>query len=152
MALAKLTRENLHLFNDRISRLTSDTQPAWGGLSATRMLIHLRTVIEMSLEERAFQDRSTWFSRNIVRYLVFHVMPSWPKGKIKVPAEFTPEPQDGFEGERAKLFAAFNRFVDAAAAQPNRKTPHAMFGNLTLDYWTYMHARHFEHHFQQFGI
>ncbi|MCC6796205.1 MAG: DUF1569 domain-containing protein [Candidatus Hydrogenedentes bacterium] len=152
MALARLTSDNLPIFISRIERLTSDTAPRWGSLSSTRLLIHLRLLIEMSLEETAFQDRSTWYSRNILRVLAFHVLPSWPKGKIKAPSEFTPESTAEFEEERAKCAAAFERFVRAAASTPNRKTNHVLFGGLTLDYWTFMHARHFEHHFEQFGI
>lgn len=152
MALAKLTADNLRLFTSRIEKLTADTRPKWGGLTSTRLLIHFRLLLEMSLEETVFEDRSTWFSRNVTRVLAFHVMPSWPKGKIKVPAAFTPESQSTFEEERAKCLAALERFAMAAAAEPSRKTPHALFGILTLNYWTFMHARHFEHHFEQFGI
>ncbi|MCC6153854.1 MAG: DUF1569 domain-containing protein [Candidatus Hydrogenedentes bacterium] len=152
MALARLTSENLPLFVSRLEKLTPDTPPKWGSLSSTRLLTHLRLLIEMSLEETAFQDRSTWFSRNVMRVLAFHVMPSWPKGKIKAPTEFTPESPSEFEEERAKCVAAFGRFVKAAAATPNRRTLHVLFGNVTLDYWSFMHARHFEHHFEQFGI
>ena len=152
MALAKLTQENLPLFAARIAKLTAETKPNWGTLTAARMLAHLRTIIEMSLEERAFEDRSSWFTRNVMRVVAFHVLPSWPKGGVKAPGEFTPETQATFDDERAQCLAAFERFTRAAAAQPARKTSHALFGPLTLDYWTFMHARHFEHHFQQFGI
>lgn len=152
MALAKLNRENLSQFKARIAKLSPDTKPQWGGLTPTRLLTHLRILLEMSLEEREFLDRSTWFTRNVVRVLAFHVMPSWPKGKIRAPDEFTPELGDAFEQEREKLLAAFDRFVEAAAAQPQRRTRHSLFGDLTLEYWTFMHARHFEHHFQQFGV
>ena len=152
MALAKLTRENLPLFAARISKLTEDTQPKWGRLNAARMLAHLRTLIEMSLEERTFADKSTWYSRTIMRFVAFHVLPSWPKGGVKAPDEFTPDTGATFEDERARCLAAFERFVNAAADRPDRLTSHVLFGPLTLDYWTFMHARHFEHHFQQFGI
>jgi oxepin-CoA hydrolase/3-oxo-5,6-dehydrosuberyl-CoA semialdehyde dehydrogenase len=152
MALAKLTRENLPLFVNRISKLTADKKPQWGSLSATRMLLHLRVVVEMSLEERPFPDKSTWVSRNVVRRIAFHVMPSWPKGKIKVPDEITPESNATYEEERALFLRSLERFTNAAAAEPGRKTLHSLFGKLPLDYWTFMHARHFEHHFQQFGI
>ena len=152
MALARLTNDNLRIFVSRIEKLTPDTPPKWGSLSSTRLLTHFRLVIEMSLEESTFQDRSTWYSRNIMRVLAFHVLPSWPKGSIKAPAEFTPECASAFEEERAKCIAAFERFAKTAAATPKRKTKHALFGDLTLEYWTFMHARHFEHHFEQFGI
>lgn len=152
MALARLTLENLPRFEARIVKLTADTKPAWGALSPAELMVHFRSVIEMSLEEKQFEDRSTWFSRNIMRVVAFHIMPSWPKGKIKAPAEFTPEARASFEDERNAFLAAMRRFVEAAAANPNRTTRHSLFGPLTLDYWTFMHARHFEHHFDQFGV
>ena len=152
MALARLTTRNLPLFVSRIEKLAPNTPPKWGSLSSTRLLAHFRIVIEMSLEEATFQDRSTWYSRNVMRVLAFHILPAWPKGSIKAPSEFTPESAGEFEEERAKCVAAFERFAKTAAATPNRKTMHVLFGSLTLDYWTFMHARHFEHHFQQFGV
>ena len=152
MPLAKLTRENLPLFRDRINTLKADTRPNWGTMTATGMLVHLRTLIEMSLEEGTYKDYSTFYSRYIMRFVAFHVLRTWPKGTVKAPGEFTPESSSTFEEERAKLFAAFDRFAAAAAATPARRTRHSLFGSLTLRYWTFMHARHFEHHFQQFGI
>ncbi|MBX7259874.1 MAG: DUF1569 domain-containing protein [Candidatus Hydrogenedentes bacterium] len=152
MSLAKLTQENLPRFRDRINTLRADKRPNWGTMTATGMLVHLRTLIEMSLEEGTYKDYSTFYSRNIMRFVAFHVLRTWPKGTVKAPAEFTPESTASFDDERAKLFAAFDRFADAAATTPKRVTRHSLFGPLTLNYWTFMHARHFEHHFQQFGI
>ena len=69
MALARHTTRNLPLFVSRIEKLAPNTPPKWGGLSSTRLLAHFRIVIEMSLEEATFQDRSTWYSRNVMRVL-----------------------------------------------------------------------------------
>lgn len=152
MKLAKLNQENLPRFRDRINRLTADKKPNWGTLTATGMLAHLRTITEMSLEEIPVKDYSTLYSRTIMRFVAFHVLPTWPKGKVKAPSEFTPDPNANFEEERAKFLAALDRFTAAAASSPTRITRHALFGPLTLEYWTFMHARHFEHHFQQFDL
>ena len=151
MQVTRLTSENLPLFKDRVAKLAPDTPRRFGELSPAGMMRHLRTIIEMSLEEIPAVDRSTFFSRNIMRVIAFHVLPTWPKGKIKAPAEFTPDAGE-FEQERQKLFAAFDRFADALRRDPERSTLHPLFGRHPLRYWARLHGRHFEHHFEQFGI
>lgn len=151
MQVKRLTSENLPLFKARIAKLAPDTPRQFGALSPAGMLRHLRAIIEISLEEVPAIDRSTFFTRNLMRVVAFHVLPTWPKGKIKAPDELTPDPGE-FEDERQKLYAAFDRFTDALHREPDRATLHPLFGRHPLRYWAHMHGRHFEHHFEQFGI
>ena len=152
MPLANLTQSNLPRFIERIDRLSADTKPKWGEMDSARMLAHMRVIVEMSLGEGGHGDHSTWWQRNVVRPIAFSVLPTWPKGKIKVPERYTPVSDATFEEERAKLYEAFRRFTEALERDPTCVNPHALFGPCTLKYWSRMHARHFEHHFQQFGI
>jgi oxepin-CoA hydrolase/3-oxo-5,6-dehydrosuberyl-CoA semialdehyde dehydrogenase len=103
------------------------------------------------LEKLTEQDRSNFLSSTIFCFLVFRVMP-WPKGKIKAPEAFCPPPEGDFDTERNKLLEAIREFIATAEREPRRKTLHPMFGRQTLKYWSLMHGKHFEHHFQQFGV
>jgi oxepin-CoA hydrolase/3-oxo-5,6-dehydrosuberyl-CoA semialdehyde dehydrogenase len=151
MGFSRLTAKNLPRFQQRIGGLTADNPRKWGTMNAAGMLRHLRAVIEMSLEEVPVKDTSTFYSRTIMRVVAFHVLPTWPKGKIKAPSDFTPK-ADSFEDERKRFLAALERFVEAESSTPNRVTLHPLFGRHPLTYWAHIHGRHFEHHFEQFGI
>lgn len=152
MRLLKLTEQNLPTFTDRVMNLKPDTPGKWGKLDVSGMIRHLRFGVEMSLAEIPIEDHSTFFTRNVMRPIAFHVLPTWPKGKLKVPEHLTPKPDGPFSEERDKFLAALARFTATAAKEPQRVTVHEVFGPLTFEYWTFFHARHFEHHFQQFGV
>ena len=76
--------------------------------------------------------------------------PPWPKGKIKAPQVFFPEPGE-IESERAKCLGAMARFIEATEREPGRMGLHPVFGSLTLKAWQRLHGLHFEHHLTQFG-
>jgi hypothetical protein len=147
----ELNRETLRQYKQRFDALTMSSQRKWGTLMPDGMLVHLRGVAELSLEERTAPDISNFFMRSIGRWLVFYVLP-WPKGKIKVPPEWTPAPEGTLDEERARLFATMERFVERSAQEPNRIVLHPMFGQCTLKFWQRMHGVHFNHHLRQFSL
>jgi len=150
MSVIRLTTANLEHFSRRIATLKSDSPRKWGSMSPAKMLAHLRLTLELSCGDRPVPDNSSWFSRKIYKYLVYHVFP-WPKGRIKVPDQFSPEPEFSFDEERTKMLAAAQRFAETSAKEPTRSTVHFMFGPMTLEYWQHVHGRHFDHHLKQFG-
>ena len=116
------------------------------------MLRHLRGAIELSLGELELPDQSTFFSRNVLRHIIFQPWMPWPKGKIKVPDALTPTQVGECAEEHQNLAEAMRRFVVEAEREPARIGRHMMFGPMTLKEWQRAHGRHFEHHFQQFGV
>jgi len=138
---------------DRINRITPETQLLWGSMSSARMLRHLRLAFEASLGEVVVEDRSNFFTRNILAFIVFHLWTNWPKGKIKVPDSLTPEPDGDLDSERRKLIEAGDRFLDALEEDPNRLGgAHPMFGRQRISSWSLMHGVHMDHHLRQFGV
>lgn len=152
MPIIDLRRDTQPHFAERLQALTPETERRWGSLTPIGLLAHLRRSIEVSLGEVAVEDQSTLLSRTLVRWLAIHLMRSWPRGKIKVPEVFIPAPEEDFEKERAHLLDAIERFVEAQAADPARRTRHPVLGEFTLQGWGHVHGRHFRHHFEQFGV
>jgi hypothetical protein len=155
MALPLLTTENLEYFQEKLNALSADTPRQWGELEATRMVHHLRFVAELSLGEAKsdeIRDISWPVARTLMRWAFFHVITTWPKGKLKAPAYFTPESDDSFEDERQALLALLERFVDELETTPETRNLSPLFGRLTLTQWSRVHGVHFNHHFRQFGL
>jgi oxepin-CoA hydrolase / 3-oxo-5,6-dehydrosuberyl-CoA semialdehyde dehydrogenase len=152
MAAMVLNRRTLALFTVRINAIRPDAERLWGEMTPARMLAHLTRSIEISLGEYPVKDRSLPLVRSLLRWWVFHPRRDWPEGKIKSPADWTPEPTESFTEERAKLLQAMDRFLAAAAREPGRKTVSPLFGPLTLEYWRLVHGKHIDHHLRQFGV
>jgi hypothetical protein len=120
-------------------------------MSPTKVLAHLTFTLEMSLGEREVEGFGNFLTRNtFVWWLAVCVMP-WPRGKLKAPDSFTPDPTGDFQAERTRCLAALDRFVAARTSEPNRTTYHPFCGDLALRRWGYFHGRHLDHHLRQFG-
>lgn len=136
----------------RLNKLQSDTSPQWGNMSAQQMVEHLSEMLRMStgkiqlpLEiEESKIERMQDFLRS-----------DKPMAKnIKV--AFVSE-QPKLRNEELEL--AIDEFVEewlffeeTYADHPNFTALHPYYGELNEELWRLLHAKHFEHHFEQFGI
>lgn len=146
-----LDRHQLPDFERRLMCLMPGAVRRWGTMDVSAMLAHLRKTFESVRDDTGIEDRSTWFSRTVVRFLVLNVLPI-PRGRIKAPAALFPAPCGAMEDERLLLRRAMQQFVAVAEAEPERRCRHPFFGLLTLRQWQRMHALHVDHHFRQFGV
>lgn len=153
MPAPPLDRPHLDAFRARLSELRADSPRQWGGLTATKMLAHLSAVIEMSLGER--DTGPPWGAapvRVVLRWLFVDLFPYWPRGKVKAPDAFTPEPEGTFEEERRRLEGLMARFCEERERHPERRRPSPGFGNMNMKKWARLHGIHADHHFTQFGV
>ncbi len=151
LKITELQRETLPQYQARLAGISADSAPRWGRMSSADLFAHLRVTLECSMGEGYFRDNSNWFTRGPGRILFFHILP-WPKGRLLADEQFILATHEEFDAERAALGEALTRFIDQAEREPERKTISPLLGPLTLQYWRYIHGRHFEHHFRQFGV
>ncbi len=147
-----LDTEHLPLFIEKLEQIRPDSQPQWGKLTPPALMSHLRFMVELSLGEGAEQDRSNWLTRTLVKWVFFHLLTTWPQGKIKGPPSITPPPKGDFVAERTALERRLKEFVALAQREPNRLTAHPFFGPTPLRYWSRIHGVHFYHHFRQYDV
>lgn len=148
----QLDRAIFDHLKQRLEAISADARPKWGKLTPAGLMAHLDFAIAVSLGEVPVTDTSNLFMRTVGKFLAFHVITHWPGGVLKAPDEWTPEPKETLEAERAKAIGTMKRFIDAADAEPTRKTISPLLGPLTLQYWRRVHALHLIHHFRQFGV
>ncbi|MDX1971139.1 MAG: hypothetical protein SFY68_01270 [Candidatus Sumerlaeia bacterium] len=153
MCLPDLTTKNIETYKSKLDQLRPETKGKWGTLDATRMLHHLRVVLEVALEERTLPPVKGFLPKlarfGLFRKIIFAL--PMPKN-VKAPDELTPPTVGSFEEEKAKLLETMNRFASEADANPQRKTSDPMFGPVALKERTHMQAIHITHHFKQFGL
>lgn len=150
--LKRLDRGSLGAFRERLAAIDPGEEPRFGSLRPHRMIAHLVYMVELSLGEReAERDVGNPVTRSrLFWYLVMDWLP-WPKGKVKAPGEFLPEPAGDFEQERRRLFEAMERFVAVLENAPDRRVHSPLLGPLRLSDWSRLHGKHFCHHLEQFG-
>lgn len=146
-----LTRETSALFERRMDALRTESQPRWGTLNAPQMIKHLSGALQLHLSGGEFEDKSNLFSRLIVKPMILYVFQSMPKN-IKAPDRYTPPSDGNFDRERAVYRQNLVVFLEHLEADPNRKAPHPVFGQMTLREWSILHGIHMDHHLRQFGV
>ena len=151
MATVVLDERSKARYLARLGALTPASQRKWGAMTPDELLAHLTRGFEISLGEFPVKDESTPGVRWAMKILFFYVLP-WPKGRIKAPEYFLPKPAAEFEAERAKLFAALERFVAAAAKAPERLVLNPVMGPISYTDWQRLHGMHMDHHLRQFGV
>lgn len=147
-----LRPHNLPRIRARLNAIELDALPRWGTLTPAAMFAHLAAAFDATTSETPPVDQSTWFTRTVLRRLVFEVMTNWPPmSKAPIPAELLPPAEDA-GADRAAALAALDRYLAAVQADPQRLTVHPMFGPMTLEYTLRVHAIHLHHHCRQFGV
>jgi Protein of unknown function (DUF1569) len=135
----------------RVNLLTPESKALWGKMSVSEMLCHCLDGNKMALGLIPPTDKSNFFTRNLVKYLVVYVVPI-PKGAPAAP-EINPHKQgtkpQNFEKERQLLIDDINNFGNLTAE--DFKGRHHIFGKLTANQWGRLGYKHLDHHLKQFG-
>ena len=85
MAIHDLTQENLSFHCARIESVTTETPRLWGEMTGARMIRHLRSMIELTLDDPEGKVKivAPPVIRSVVTWLFFDLYTNWPKGKMK---------------------------------------------------------------------
>jgi oxepin-CoA hydrolase/3-oxo-5,6-dehydrosuberyl-CoA semialdehyde dehydrogenase len=135
-----------------LNKLEASSQPLWGKMSAQRMVEHLSDSLKMSIGVGEYQ------------LLI-------PEEKIEkmqaILASDTPMPRDFNAPFAPEEYTLRNEEIELAVdelvdnwiafeeyyeANPEAKNLHPFYGDLDKKGWHQLHAKHFTHHFEQFGL
>lgn len=152
MAAYFFNSDTRDLYFDKINSIKPSDTPQWGKLHPTQMLRHLRYTFEASIGETTMPDQSNLITRNILKPLFFEWLTNWPKGKIKAPDFFTPEPDGDFDFEKQLLFEKGDLFLEKLKTSPNEKHISALLGPTPISYWSRVHGVHIRHHLIQYNV
>lgn len=135
----------------RIQALTPEHQRLWGTMSVEQMMAHCSDQIRIAFGELPCKDISTFFMRNVVKWLVLYVMPIPKNVKTARELDFkrgggTP-PSAEWEAERQTLL----RYVEALATTSAPLSAHPAFGSMSQKQWAILSWAHVDYHLRQFG-
>lgn len=138
-----------------LPRLSADTRPRWGGMSARHMIEHLALVVRFSngkiKGELAIPAEKA--ERAKARMLQAEwVMPMEFKAAF-LPQEGLPALEfSSLEAAIQALYAEMADFYAFFAQYPDAQPLHPYFYFLNKEEWELMHHKHFLHHFKQFDL
>ena len=136
------------VLKERARRLTAESTPRWGKMSAPQMVAHLTNAMRMATGELPVKGKRHPARLFPLKQLLIYMVPL-PRN-LPTAVELisrTPEP---FTGE----VAAFSAAIDDFASRPRDYAwpPHPLFGAMTRRDWGRLAYRHCDHHLRQFGV
>lgn len=134
---------------DRLGRLTADSERRWGRMSAPQMMAHLVDAMRMATGEIPVPSKNLPIRYTPLKQLIIYWLP-FPKGAPTAPQLISRVPGE-WPTERATLAILIDRLAeqrDRAGEWPE----HPAFGKLTPKQWGVLIYRHIDHHFRQFGV
>jgi len=133
---------------DRVQKIKAETKPLWGKMNATEMIVHLNQSFKMAMGKLKVEDKSSWLTRTLVKYLIVNTnLIKMPKNiqtakeliTIATPFEF------------AKAREEFLHLLDEITRNKEFAS-HPLFGKLSNDEWGRLGYKHVDHHLSQFGF
>lgn len=152
MSPESLTSQTVDEFKSRLENLTPDSERIFGTLDPAGMMRHMRNVMETALEEVTHPNKTIPIVGPTLFFIFCNIITTWPGGKIKAPAFWTPPAEEEFEKERELIFAAMDRFLEKAEKEPTKKVQNPFFGKLTMKNWALLTGVHLHHHLRQFSV
>ena len=131
----------------RVDKLESSTQHQWGEMSVDQMLWHVGDALALSLGEITVSGEKPPIPRGLLKFIVLNL--PWGKNGPTHSA-FVAKRNYDFTAERRRCL----QLIDKVASRelhsdwPN----HPVFGRMTGEQVSRLHAKHLNHHLTQFGV
>lgn len=133
---------------ERINKLSPDSQRKWGKMDVAQMLAHLQKQIEVAYGTRIVKGNLLMkLLVPLFKKSLYNDKP-WKNGLPTEKTFITTGESKDFETEKNKLLGLVEKFSEAAI----RKTPHPVFGKMTMEQWSHATWKHIDHHLRQFGV
>ncbi len=139
-------QDNKENIINQIRSLNEDTNPLWGMLTASELIVHLSEPFQIALKERPLNftiPAPKWLVKWIVIYSPF----PWPKG-TKAPEDYLTLTPSEFHADKETLISYLDKFINS----DDLLEDHSAFGKMSKSDWDYLLYRHFLHHFKQFRL
>ena len=133
-------------------KLTAETKPLWGSMSAQRMVEHLTDTLLIACGEN---PQSLLIDEEKLPSMLRFLESDKPMAKeIQVPFASADMPLRHEEIELAidEYIDVYLTFEELYENNPELTNVHPYYGSLNYAQWKRLHAKHLTHHFQQFGL
>lgn len=143
---------DLAVYVQLLQKLSPETPALWGNMSAQRMVEHLTDSINMA---RGIGEYKLEVPEETALKLKQFIYTDKPMAHNIQVTFATPETQlrnADLDDAVDEFTLTWVDFMDEAEEMPNLETLHPYYGMLNREDWLKLHAKHFTHHIQQFGL
>ena len=142
----------LPVFLTVLQKLSADTKPQWGSMSAQRMVEHLSDVIKMSMGEGKFELLVPEDKVPAMQRFITSDKPMVRNAKVDfAPENYTLRHSD-LEDAIDEFTLCWVDFEEYYEMNDGKKHLHPFYGELNFEQWKMLHSKHFSHHFEQFQL
>jgi hypothetical protein len=152
MALPNIfTQEVTRKLNQRLHKITHETQPTWGKMNAGQMLAHCNVTYEMAIEEKHAKAKGLkkLILTKFVKPIVTGEKPY--KKNSRTAPEFLVSDKQDFDLQMKRIKDYLSKTVELGTPHFEGKMSNS-FGNLKAIEWNNMFYKHLNHHLIQFGV
>ncbi|WP_343635808.1 hypothetical protein [Fluviicola sp.] len=135
-----------------LNKLTADKKPAWGKMSAQRMVEHLTDMLRIATGEN---PQELLIPEDKLERMVAFLYTDKPMARdmvVPFAKEGTPLRNEELELAIDEFVEVYLDFQELFAQNPELKTVHAYYGPLNYEQWDLLNRKHLTHHFTQFEI
>ena len=143
---------NLEVILQHLENLNAETKASWGEMSAQRMVEHLSDSLQMAIGKNLF---SLEIPEDKIPRMKEFLLSDKPMAKnIEVPFAKKDENlrNENLELAIDELAENWIEFEDYYSENENNENLHPYYGLLNYEQWLRLHAKHFSHHLEQFGL
>lgn len=135
-----------------LDRLSPETMPKWGSMSAQRMIEHLSDSIKISSGKLILPLE--------ISEMMIPKMQDILASDKEMPKNFeVPFAQNEDQLRNEELALAIDEFLlewidfeECFSENADLRHVHPYYGALNYEQWMKLHSKHFTHHFKQFGL
>lgn len=143
---------DLSEFLTYLEKLSSESKPSWGNMSAQRMVEHLTDGINMSMGIGDFELEIPEDRIAKMQLFLESDKPMAQNIQVSFAPPNTPLRNSDLDAAIDEFTLAWVDFEELYENEPTSSAMHPFYGILNFDQWKRLHSKHFTHHFQQFDL
>ncbi len=143
---------NIETILAKLASLESTTKPLWGAMSAQRMVEHLTDAVRMSNGKESFELEIPADRIEKMQLFLASDKPMAKNIEVAFAGKDVPLRHSEIELAIDELTEEWCDFEEVYDENPELTNIHPYYGQLNFDQWKRIHAKHFTHHFEQFGL
>ncbi|MDB0011624.1 DUF1569 domain-containing protein [Crocinitomicaceae bacterium] len=143
---------NIEVVLSLLSNLDDSKKPLWGGMSAQRMIEHLSESVKVSNGKLQLELVTTEDKFDRMLAFLDSDKPMAKNIEVSFAGKDVPLRHEEIELAIDELVEEWIDFEELFASEEGLKITHPYYGPLNFEQWQRLHAKHFTHHFEQFGV
>ncbi|MEQ6124351.1 phenylacetic acid degradation bifunctional protein PaaZ [Pseudotenacibaculum sp. MALMAid0570] len=138
-----------------LNKLTDSVKPLWGTMSPQHMIEHLEYSTRISsgeIQDFEFSTPEKIMEKVHATLYNYEPMPRNFSAPERLEKELETLKHENLETAKQKLLEAYDDYETYFKEHPEATLKNIVFGHLNRYEWNLFHRKHFNHHFNQFGL